>query len=76
MAMIDHRSRLPELAPLLTAADVQALLKLRSIRTVYSLVDQGVLPYRRVGKRMLRFSLEEVLEAIGPKRIAGERSGG
>lgn len=75
MAMTDHPSRVAELAPWLTAADVQALLNLRSIRTVYALVDQGVLPYRRVGKRMLRFSLEEVLEAIGPTRIAGERSG-
>ncbi len=55
-----------ELLPrLLTARDVAALLQVPR-RTVYALVDQGFLPVRRIGKRLVRFAradIEAVVEA-------------
>ena len=40
-----------------------------SIRTVYSYVDQGLLPYTRVGPRLLRFSEDDIREFV--RRRAG-----
>lgn len=68
--MASHRKR-EELDPLLTAPEVRAILNLRSVRTVYSLADQGVLPCIRVGKRMLRFHPQDLLELVRRPGSAG-----
>jgi excisionase family DNA binding protein len=47
----------------LTAEQVAQLLQVKR-RTVYSLVDQGVLPARRIGNRLIRFRSDEVEKAI------------
>lgn len=47
--------------PLMTADEVAAILRLPSRRSVYSLVDQGLLPYVSVG-RHLRFSEDHLAE--------------
>ena len=48
----------------LTADGVAALLALPSRRTVYAFVDQGLLPYHRVGTRLLRFSQADIDECL------------
>jgi excisionase family DNA binding protein len=47
----------------MTTEDVAKSLQI-PVRSVYSLVDQGVLPARRLGKRLLRFKREEIEAAI------------
>jgi excisionase family DNA binding protein len=46
---------------LMDAKHVAAKLSVKP-RTVYSLVDQGLLPYHRVGKRLIRFTQADVDE--------------
>jgi excisionase family DNA binding protein len=46
---------------LLTAADVAARYRV-PVRTPYSWVDQGLLPARRCGKVLLRFTEEDLAE--------------
>ena len=48
---------------LLTTAEVARLLRVPR-RTVYSFVDQGLLPYQRVGTRLLRFTEADVDEFL------------
>lgn len=43
----------------LTAADVARMLGVQT-RTVYSWVDRGLLPARRVGPRLLRFTAQDL----------------
>ena len=40
------------------------------VRTVYSLADSGVLPYVRVGKRLLRFRPEDIKALVTSTRRA------
>jgi excisionase family DNA binding protein len=46
---------------LLDAKQVAELLGIKP-RTVYSLVDQGLLPYIRIGRRLVRFSQGDLEE--------------
>lgn len=46
-------------ASFMTANHVAARLQIPR-RSVYALVDQGLLPYHRVGKRLLRFTTEDI----------------
>jgi hypothetical protein len=53
-------SALPQM---LTPAEVERLLRLRSVRSVYWLVDRGLLRARHVG-RLLRFTPDDVQRLI------------
>jgi excisionase family DNA binding protein len=48
---------------MLTAQDVADVLRVPR-RTVYSFIDQGLLPCRRVGSRLLRFTEEDLHEFL------------
>jgi excisionase family DNA binding protein len=57
--------------PLVDAEGLALYLGLASRRSVYELVESEGVPYIRVGKRRMRFDLEEVrafLEARGEER--------
>jgi excisionase family DNA binding protein len=49
------------LPPLLTADEVADYLKVKR-RTVYDWVGQGILPAQTVGRRLLRFRRQDVLQ--------------
>ncbi len=56
-----QQPQLPNRPPLLTVPDVAALLKVKP-RTIYEMVAQGRIPYRKPrGSNILRFDLEEII---------------
>ena len=63
--------RLVPPGPLRTAKDVGDLLRV-PVRSVYTYVEQGLLPCHRVGKRVLRFSDADLAEFL--RRSAGAKS--
>lgn len=48
---------------MLTAADLGRILQV-PVRTVYAFVDQGLLPAHRIGKRLLRFTDDDLREFL------------
>jgi excisionase family DNA binding protein len=57
-----HPVTLPSRPQLLKVPDVAALLNVRP-RTIYEMVAQGRIPYRKPpGSNILRFDLEEIVE--------------
>ena len=61
--MADAIPDLKDLPPFMTADELAALLSVRR-RTVYDWCDKGILPARRVGKRLLRFTPADVAELL------------
>ena len=60
-----------EVKPLLSAADVAALLDVK-IGTVYAWTEQGRLPHVRLGRRAVRFDRDEILAWIESQRVPAE----
>ena len=57
-----QKLEIPNSPQLLKVADVAELLKLKP-RTIYEMVAQNRIPYRKPpGSNILRFDLEEILE--------------
>ncbi len=57
-----HPVTFPSRQQLLKVSDVAALLNVRP-RTIYEMVAQGRIPYRKPpGSNILRFDLEEIVE--------------
>jgi predicted DNA-binding transcriptional regulator AlpA len=65
-------SRDGELPEMLTAKDLEALLKI-DVKTIYSYVQQGFIPYVRIQSN-LRFDKREILEWIASKRFTPKSS--
>ena len=65
-------SRDGELPKMLTARDLEALLKI-DVKTIYSYVRQGLIPYVRIQSNV-RFDKREILEWIAAKRFAPKSS--
>ena len=56
-----HSSALPNRPQLLKVPEIAALLKVKP-RTIYEMVAQGRIPYRKPpGSNILRFDLEEII---------------
>jgi excisionase family DNA binding protein len=51
----------PALPPLWSVAELSAAWKVPE-PTIYAWLHQGLLPYRRIGKRLIRFSDEDIAE--------------
>jgi excisionase family DNA binding protein len=56
---------------IITPAEVAALLKIH-VKTVYKLVEKGVLPGNRIG-RSWRFSKGDILNLVSDKQKRGSR---
>jgi excisionase family DNA binding protein len=55
--------------PWLTAEEAAAYLKLPTVKALYQLVRRGIVPARRLGLRTMRFTREELDEALrAPRR--------
>jgi excisionase family DNA binding protein len=68
---ISHRKRIPRL---LTAKEVEELIRI-DVKTLYSYVRRGLIPYVRI-ESSVRFSEEEIIEwleerAFHPRRLQG-----
>jgi predicted DNA-binding transcriptional regulator AlpA len=59
-------SRDGEMPEMLTARDLEALLKI-DVKTIYSYVQQGLIPYVRIQSNV-RFDKREILEWIAARR--------
>lgn len=62
VAAIDHLGRSTEMSEMLTARELEALLRI-DVKTIYAYVQKGLIPYVRIQSN-IRFIRDEILEWI------------